>query len=58
MKVPKRIAEIIDDIEDQYLEEDRYNRPWIIGFSGAKTQLSFLCLHGSLCKKLERKGMN
>ncbi len=33
MKLSKNISEIIDEMVDQYLEEDRYNRPWIIGFS-------------------------
>ncbi len=37
MKLPRNITEIIDELIDQYLEEDRYNRPWIIGFSGGKT---------------------
>ena len=31
-----KISKIIDELIDQYLEEDRYNRPWIIGFSGGK----------------------
>ena len=31
-----RIEHIIEEITDQYLEKDRYNRPWIIGFSGGK----------------------
>lgn len=34
MKIPKRINDIIEELKDQYLEEDRCNRPWIIGFSG------------------------
>ena len=35
-KFPARISLIIDELIDQYLEEDRYNRSWIIGFSGEK----------------------
>lgn len=31
----KRIDYIIDDIKEQYLENDN-NIPWIIGFSGGK----------------------
>ena len=52
MKVPKRIAEIIDDIEDQYLEEDRYNRPWIIGFEADQKEIfgRFLFYIGPLRK--------
>ena len=29
----KRVEAIIEELKDQYLEEDRYTRPWIIGFS-------------------------
>lgn len=36
MKISKRINDIIEELKDQYLEEDRCNRPWIIGFSGGK----------------------
>jgi 3'-phosphoadenosine 5'-phosphosulfate sulfotransferase (PAPS reductase)/FAD synthetase len=32
----KKIENIIDELIDQYQEDDRYNRPWIIGFSGGK----------------------
>ena len=39
MKIPKRINDIIEELKDQYLEEDRCNRPWIIGFSGGKDSL-------------------
>ena len=39
----KRVEAIIEELKDQYLEEDRYTRPWIIGFS----------LH---CKDYVRKG--
>ena len=34
--MPRNIEEIIEELMDQYLEDDRYNRPWIIGFSGGK----------------------
>lgn len=36
MLLPKKIADIIEELFDQYQDEDRYNRPWIIGFSGGK----------------------
>lgn len=38
MKISKRINDIIEELKDQYLEEDRCNRPWIIGFSGLRTR--------------------
>lgn len=44
MKLSKRITTIIDELIDQYLEEDRYNRPWIIGFSGGKDSTVLLTL--------------
>ena len=40
----KRIESIIDELIDQYLEDDRYNRPWIIGFSGGKDSTVLLTL--------------
>lgn len=43
-KLPNRISEIIDELTDQYLEDDRYNRPWIIGFSGGKDSTVLLTL--------------
>ena len=44
MKLPQRIRAVVDDIKDQYLEKDRYNRPWIIGFSGGKDSTVLLML--------------
>lgn len=44
MKIPKRINDIIEELKDQYLEEDRCNRPWIIGFSGGKDSTVLLTL--------------
>lgn len=38
MKIPKRINDIIEELKDQYLEEDRCNRPWIIVLAGGKIQ--------------------
>jgi hypothetical protein len=34
--MPKKMDNIIKELIEQYLESDRYNRPWIIGFSGGK----------------------
>lgn len=39
----KRIDYIIDDIREQYLENDK-NIPWIIGFSGGKDSTVVLTL--------------
>ena len=44
MKIPQNIEEIIEELMDQYLEDDRYNRPWIIGFSGGKDSTVLLTL--------------
>ncbi|MDR2145249.1 MAG: DNA phosphorothioation system sulfurtransferase DndC [Tannerella sp.] len=43
-KLSIRILSIIDELIDQYLENDRYNRPWIIGFSGGKDSTVLLTL--------------
>ena len=43
-RLPIRISQIIDELIDQYLENDRYNRPWIIGFSGGKDSTVLLTL--------------
>jgi len=43
-KLPGRILSIIEELIDQYLEKDRYNRPWIIGFSGGKDSTVLLTL--------------
>lgn len=40
----QRIQNIINEIKEQYLTEDRYNRPWIIGFSGGKDSTVLLTL--------------
>jgi DNA sulfur modification protein DndC len=40
----KKIENIIDELIEQYLEDDRYNRPWIIGFSGGKDSTVLLTL--------------
>jgi len=43
-KLSTRILAIIDELIEQYLEKDRYNRPWIIGFSGGKDSTVLLTL--------------
>lgn len=40
----KRVRAIIEELKEQYLEEDRYMRPWIIGFSGGKDSTVLLTL--------------
>ena len=40
----QRVRNIIDELKDQYLEEDRCVRPWIIGFSGGKDSTVLLTL--------------
>ena len=52
-----RIEHIIDEIIDQYLEEDRYNRPWIIGFSGGKDSTVLLTLVWMAMNKLKEQGL-
>ena len=57
----KRVEAIIEELKDQYLEEDRYTRPWIIGFSGGKDSTVLLTLYcllssGLHCKDYVRKG--
>jgi len=42
--LPNRISSILEELIDQYLEDDRYNRPWIIGFSGGKDSTVLLTL--------------
>ena len=49
MRIPQNIDEIIEELIDQYLEDDRYNRPWIIGFSGGKDS-TILSLALSYCR--------
>lgn len=55
-ELPKRIQAVIDDIADQYLEKDRYNRPWIIGFSGGKDSTVLLTLTWLAMRQLQNKG--
>ncbi|MDD2285254.1 MAG: DNA phosphorothioation system sulfurtransferase DndC [Paludibacter sp.] len=43
-KLPERILSIIEELIDQYQEDDRFNRPWIIGYSGGKDSTVLLTL--------------
>ena len=58
MKIPSNIAEIIDELLDQYQENDRYNRPWIIGFSGGKDSTVLLTLVWIAMNRLKEQGEN
>ncbi len=53
-----RIEHILDEITEQYLEKDRYNRPWIIGFSGGKDSTVLLTLVWIAMNRLKEKGEN
>lgn len=52
----KRIEHIIEEITDQYIEQDRYNRPWIIGFSGGKDSTVLLTLVWMAMNRLKEQG--
>ena len=57
MKIPQNIEEIIEELMDQYLEDDRYNRPWIIGFSGGKDSTVLLTLTWLALQRLKEQGL-
>ena len=57
MKIPQNIDEIIDELVDQYQESDRYNRPWIIGFSGGKDSTVLLTLTWLALQRLKEQGL-
>lgn len=57
MKIPDRINDIIIELMDQYQEEDRYNRPWIIGFSGGKDSTVLLTLTWMAMQRLKDQGV-
>ncbi len=52
----KRVRAIIDELKDQYLEEDRYTRPWIVGFSGGKDSTVLLSLTWLAMEELKEEG--
>ena len=57
MRIPARIEEVIQDISEQYLEEDKYCRPWIIGFSGGKDSTVLLTLTWLAMQRLQEKNV-
>ena len=57
MRIPARIEEVIQDISEQYLEEDKYCRPWIIGFSGGKDSTVLLTLTWLAMQRLQEKSV-
>ncbi len=54
-QLPNRITEIIDELIDQYLDEDRNVRPWIIGFSGGKDSTVLLSLVWFALQKIRKE---
>lgn len=58
MNIPNNISNIIDELLDQYQEEDRYNRPWIIGFSGGKDSTVLLTLTWLALIKAKNAGID
>lgn len=57
-KLSERISLIIDELIDQYQEDDRYNRPWIIGFSGGKDSTVLLTLVWLALQKIKKSCPN
>lgn len=53
----QRVRNIIDELKDQYLEEDRCVRPWIIGFSGGKDSTVLLTLTWLALTELKDEGI-
>lgn len=54
----RKINLIIDELVDQYLDDDRNNRPWIIGFSGGKDSTVLLTLVWLALKKIKDNDIN
>jgi len=57
-QLSNRITDIVDELIDQYLEDDRYNRPWIIGFSGGKDSTVLLTLVWLALQKIRENDLN
>ena len=53
----QRVENIILELMDQYQEPDRYNRPWIIGFSGGKDSTALLTLVWLALQRLKDKNI-
>lgn len=52
-----RIRDIIEELKDQYLEDDANCRPWIIGFSGGKDSTVLLMLTWIAMQEIRESGM-
>ena len=53
----KRVRAVIDELKDQYQEKDRFNRPWIIGFSGGKDSTVLLTLVWIAMQELRKENI-
>lgn len=52
-----RVRYIIEELKDQYLEDDANCRPWIIGFSGGKDSTVLLMLTWIAMQEIRESGM-
>ncbi|MDN5554504.1 DNA phosphorothioation system sulfurtransferase DndC [Prevotella sp.] len=52
----KKVRAVIDELKDQYMEDDKNCRPWIIGFSGGKDSTVLLMLTWSAMQELKEEG--
>ena len=53
----KKVENIIEELKDQYLEQDRFNRPWIIGFSGGNDSTVLLTLVWIALSELKKENV-
>ena len=53
----RKVENIIAELKDQYLEQDRFNRPWIIGFSGGKDSTVLLTLVWIAMSELKKENI-
>lgn len=51
-----RVRDIIEELKDQYLEDDANCRPWIIGFSGGKDSTVLLMLTWIAMQEIRESG--
>ena len=56
VKLSNKIKGIIEELKEQYLEEDRFTRPWIIGFSGVKDSTVLLTLVWLAMQQISEEG--
>lgn len=54
----KIVQNIVEELKDQYLEDDKNCRPWIIGFSGGKDSTVLLMLTWIAMLDLREKGFH